>query len=313
MSSASSLQAHPIADLGHWVGMDSYKILKRHEPEYTQLIMDGSGLCEDVAGIVAEYVVDGEVMDRTGWAKTFGVDIGPETKDVQEALKFPDFYETYHAPNPIDVVEEVPVHQIRQVCQSCIIPTVRPQTVKRLVNNVSEDFSLAVLGDIAKAPVNGHPAKYMREDSTALRQHGTAKAGPASLVMMLKDVAARGRPWSEESDNPKKRGQVQYLENEINKKTKFGCRLPDALSQNTAVLVHHALTGERLLGSPTGKEGSWTYGRTIEQVRHGEHFCQMLSGGFGGGGPTIGGRRPSVLTIGSNHNGDKECCVAVLR
>ncbi len=315
-SSVAPPQLNPIIHYDHWSGgKDNYKILKRHKLEYTQLLIDAideNRLPKVLALIIADFVVDGEVFDRQGWLEYYGVDIGPETGEVQEALKFDHFYKTYHAPHPVDIVENVAVDKIRQVCESCLTPTVRPQTVKRLESGLRQDFCHIILNDIAKNPIKGYAAKYFEKDLKPLLQYGMIKAGPSALVIMLKGVVARNRPWSNESQDPKDQGQIQYLRN-LNEKTGFGCRPPDALSQNAVIFAHHVLTKEYPLGNCLGIEGTWTNARTIEQIKCGQYnFYQMISGFFDRKLQSDH-TQPGELTVSQSNLSSEDVGVVVLR
>ena len=264
---------------------NKYQILERHQVDYAQRYLDRLFGWQGVGFIIAWYVADGKMMGREEWEFYYGVDIGPETDEIKEALKFSRFYKFYHGPNPVDVMEG---QRVRQVCETSLIPTIVPKKVKTTIGiisldshndeidtdtNLERDFNLQELGKLAEHRKNGHAAKYAYM-SDALDQHGTDGIDQADLVILLKGVVARNQPWGR---------QVQYLEElnngiekDLNDDIGYECETkPDALSQNTALMAHHTVTKECPFGTSLGIEGraSAIYSRTIEMVNNVRHVA----------------------------------------
>ncbi len=290
---------------------DRYGILKRHADDYARLIvMQYTSLDENTAKIVANYVADGKIMDRAGWKEYFGVEIGAETPEVQAALAFSDFYRYWHGPNPRDVMENrTPA---RQVCQSSLIPVVRPQTLT-FPDGTQIPFTLIDLGRLVREPKKRPAAQYWSENTQTLVQHGETRAGPSRLVVLLQDVVARNKPWSREADDLDEKGQVQYLQ-ELNRRTGYGCRNPDTLSQVTVLFAHHVMTGQRPFGDATGMEGRWTYGRTEEEVEIEGDRYHVIAGNFETGPlDPLRGSAPARLDVSSRSFDREYGGVGVLR
>lgn len=205
-----------------------------------------------------------EIFDQARWKNYF--DGGKVTDEYNfdkiDITVLRAFLRSYYGPNPIGP---------GRVCDNCLIPTLVPGGFWRQYPGylVYENHSLSLLEKLAEKPKKGPPAKYSAQ-TRALEQHAMTPAQDKTrLVIQLKGVIARNKPWSE---------QIRTLKDLFNR-TGWGC-LPDALSQNTLVFAHHAMTGERPLGDPTGIEGCWTYGRTKERVLYGQNAYPMISGGF---------------------------------
>ena len=220
------------------------------------------------------------VFDRAHWKEYYGVIITDELDPFKiNILRLRAFLNTFYGPNPT-----IPGPVRISVKKSCLIPTVVPHHM--MIAGGSMAHCLQTLGELAEHPARGHAAKYPYQ-SAALDQHGMMKANDAGIAILLKGVVARGKPWSKESQNPDEMGQIQFLEN-LNANTGYGCETrPDAISQNTVVLAHHAVTGERPLGDETGIEGQWTRGRTRELIRFKESADNMVSGDFSAGIPGL--------------------------
>ena len=229
------------------------------------------------------------IFDRTHWKEYYNAEVTDEYDASKiDATILRDFLKAYYGPNPIGS---------GRVCDNCLTPTVVPRGIWFKIQSgyFYENHSLSLLGKLAEHPLKGHAAKYVDDQSEALQQHGmTPASGSSRLVIQLKDVIGRSKPWSKESQNPDKRGQVQIL-SELFARTGWG-RLPDALTQNTVVFAHHAITGARPLGDKTGIEGTWTFGRTVELVRHEYELSHMVSGGFKQVDP-VGGSAPAGLHL----------------
>jgi len=272
---------------------------------------------QSVGLIIADYVADGKMMGRGEWASYYGVDIGPETNEIKKVLEFSRFYQFYHGPNPVDVFER---KTARQICETCLIPTIVPKKVIptvhvmgiNLINlELERDFHLQVLGELAEHPKSGHAAKYVVYGldgyvhvTNAWKQLARKGTDRMRVVFLLKGVVARNKPWG---------GQVEYL-NALNDATGYGCETkPDTLSQNTALMAHHAVTGERPFGDGSGIEGRETYGRTVELVI--DYSRPISSGNFSAGAvDPLGGCAPAELSVCEHDlSANREAGVVVLR
>jgi hypothetical protein len=213
-----------------------------------------------------------EIFDRTQWKEYWGAEITDKYEPNKIELRvLRAFLKCYWGPNPIGP---------GKVKDNCLIPAVKP--AKATLAGVVLDYSLNVAELLAKQPKKGHAAKYMKQ-TEALEQYGDAGTEKDELVILLKGVVARSKPWSKDSQEPSKRGKVEHLR-DLNASTGYGCETePDALSQNTVLFAHHAVTGERPFGDDTGMEGRYTYGRTREEVRSGKNAYHMISGCFSAG------------------------------
>src|SRR3990167_1865266 len=143
-----------------------------------------------------------QIFDRGHWEKYYGVKVTNQFDADKIDMRIRrDFLRTYYGPNPIGT---------GLVKDNCLIPTVRPQYVDsgkyclRIVNRIfgKSNFCLRKLGELAEHPNIGHAAKYYWYPMEALKQHGTTKAESPRLVILLKGVVARNKPWSNESQNP---------------------------------------------------------------------------------------------------------------
>ena len=226
------------------------------------------------------------IFDRAQWKEYYNAKVTSQydaRKIDQRVLRA--FLKAYYGPDPMGR---------GRVCDNCLIPTVVPSRLMRIRHtyNFYENNSLSLLGKLAEHPLKGYAAKYLKDQTPSLQQNGMTPAGASRLVILLKGVIARNKPWSKESQNPDKRGQVQILR-EMFDRTRWGC-LPNAISQNTVIFAHHAISGQRPMGDKTGIEGCWTFGRTVELVRYdGQDVTHMISGGFraffpAGGPPPVG-------------------------
>jgi hypothetical protein len=171
------------------------------------------------------------------------------------------FLKTYFGPNPLYPTELVK--------DTCLIPIVVP--VRVMVEGISFDYNLNLLGDIASHPRIGNAANY-GFDSSDLELHGEdTPQEEACLVIVLKDVTGRNFSWE---------GAVQILQ-DLNEETGYGCEIePEARALVAAIFAHYAVTGERAFGNDTGIEGRRAYVRTKELVRCLFGVCHMKVGNF---------------------------------
>jgi hypothetical protein len=119
-------------------------------------------------------------------------------------------------------------------------------------------FTLNLLGALIQHPKNGeHKTKYRRYDSDVKTQFGEKSPDRSYWLLMTREVlkGSRGKSYADQ------KGVVERF----TKKTQQPYELPGVLEAATAILMHHACTGERLLGNHP-----WTYTR-----------CRELVGGLG--------------------------------
>jgi len=238
-------------------------ILKRHKPEYAERVKAYAPFYQVLALIIADYVVEGELFDRDAWREYYGVDIGPETEEVKNALDFDYFYGIYHGPNPRDLMmrKNNPTHPVRQVCETSFIPTVRPERYTYLSGSPgwSFDYTLRTAILHAEHPIKGRPAEYVCQNEV-LEQHGTGLAGRSCVIILLKDLVAYDLCRDE---------QIVYLQ-DLNDLTGYRCELElEALSLITVLFAHNVITGERSM---------FHYSRTCEYIRNGAWSNHMVVG-----------------------------------
>ena len=228
-----------------------------------------------------------QIFDRTHWQERWRAEI-PDTCDPSKIaiVRLRRFMKAYHGPNPLDIMYGRSV--IRKVKDSCLIPTVVPQTVT--VDRNASPFSLLKLEELAKHPAEGPAAKYKNNQSSALQQHGHTPAGETVIVLQLDEVAERGKSWEE---------QLEFLD-AMKTITKWDCETrPKALPQNTVVFAHHNVTDERPLGNGNGKERQPTGARTDDPVVYNNQSYPMFSGYFSKSDEIskIGGSAPAELFV----------------
>ncbi len=258
------------------IAPEKYAILERHKSEYAEKITEHSVvLLNKFASIVAGYVATVPIMDRDGWKKYYGVDIGEESENVKDALSFDRFYKFYHGPSPEDLMNGVSPDQASQVCQVSLIPVVMPEKFTYLDDSKSCYLTHQTLRELAEHPTQGHAARYTLVEP--LLEHVKERTKRMSLIVLFNDVVAKYSIFSEdagytdEESLPEDAGctneeswsdQVQYLK-DLNAKTDYGCETePNALSRNTALIAHHAVTGQTSISNDPK-----SHARTRERVR----------------------------------------------
>jgi hypothetical protein len=133
-------------------------------------------------------------------------------------------------------------------------------------------FTLNLLGALIQHPKNGeHKTEYRYYDSDVKTQFGEKSPGRSYWLLMTREVLKGSR---DESYSVQKGLVAQFAE-----KTQQPYELPSALEAATAVLLHHARTGERLLG-----DDPWTYTRCREWVVYRGASYPAVVGGFGSSG-----------------------------
>lgn len=257
------------------------------------------------------YFADVPIFDCNKWKVCWNAEITDKYDGNKiEIRTLRAFLAFYWGPMPAKIMKEGEKGRVKD---HCLNPAVIPTTVT--VEEKESKHCLNVLEDRAKTPQEGyHAAKFMSQ-TEALKQNGAVGLEEACLVVVLKGVVARNKPWSNNSEDPTKRGQVQFLE-ELNEETGCGFETePEAVVQNTTLFAHHAVTGERPFGDGTGMEGRVTYGRTREPVRYGTQASQMTSGCFEAGKALdpLGASAPAELNIGDVYFDHEYAGVGVLR
>ena len=135
-----------------------------------------------------------EIFDRKHWNEYWNVEVtGQYDADKIDIKVLKEFLQTYYGKNPIGP---------GRVCDDCLTPALVPSEIGRkkstdIDSNANEKYCLSVLGEVAEHPLKGHPAKYAYQ-SEALKQHGMTPAGPTKLVIKIKGVIARQKPWAEQ-------------------------------------------------------------------------------------------------------------------
>jgi len=261
-----------------------YPILECHQTDYAKKYLDDLFGWQGIGSIIARYVADAKFFDHAAWQKYWGVDIDPEEEDFnpQEEIRylpeFDRFYGVYHGPNPIDLWEnkmkreDEPDRPVRKVFEMCFIPTIVPKQVK--INGKAQAYNLRLLEKLAKKPKSGHPGSYTglpsdtEPPNAKLETCLTKEIDQTHVAILLNVVVARNQTWSE---------QGQYLTDLRTVHSNYGCEIePEASSQNTVLMAHHAVTGELPFHlSSSGIEGCPTLARTAEVVE--EH---LISGNF---------------------------------
>jgi energy-coupling factor transporter ATP-binding protein EcfA2 len=115
-------------------------------------------------------------------------------------------------------------------------------------------FTLNLLGELIQHPKNGgHETQYRRYDSDVKTQFGKKSPGRSYWLLMTSDVleGSRSKSYADQKD----------LVAQCAKETQQPYELPGVLEAATAVLLHHARTGERLL-----ENNPWTFTRCRELV-----------------------------------------------
>ena len=124
-----------------------------------------------------------------------------------------------------------------------------------------EPFTLNSLGEMIKAPREGHATKYTHYSSTVKEEIGDRAPGKSYWVLMTNDVLPNSRRKTYAEQVPLLKGSYA---------------VPRALEAATAILMHHVSTGERRYS-----DNPWTYTRCEEVVVKEYH---MAAGGFQTGG-----------------------------
>jgi NLR family CARD domain-containing protein 3 len=131
-------------------------------------------------------------------------------------------------------------------------------------------FTLDLLGELIKSPQRGgSETQYEYHDSTVQEELGAKSPHSSYWVLMTRDVLpdSQGKTYDGQEALVAARARRLGLPYEM----------PDALSAATAILLHHARTGERLY-----TDAPWTYTRCQEKVLGNKY--PVVVGRFSSGG-----------------------------
>jgi hypothetical protein len=130
-------------------------------------------------------------------------------------------------------------------------------------------FTLDLLGELIKSPKRGgSKTKYYCYSSAVQEELGAQSPGSSYWVLITRDVL----PGSRSKTYDAQEALVAAHAGRLN----LPYEMPDALSAATAILLHHARTGERL-----HTNDPWTYTRCQERVLS---KYPVVVGGFSSGG-----------------------------
>jgi hypothetical protein len=139
-----------------------------------------------------------------------------------------------------------------------------PATVDR------KRFTLDLLGDLIKSPQRGDKkTEYRRYGGYVKIELGAQSPGSSYWVLMTRDVLPGSRDKTYDAQKTLIAAHASRLD------LPYG--MPDALSAATAILLHHARTGERLY-----TDAPWTHTRCQERVD--KDIYSVVVGGFSSGG-----------------------------
>jgi hypothetical protein len=148
-------------------------------------------------------------------------------------------------------------------------------------------FTLNLLGELIQRPKNGgHKTRYRYYDNDVKAQFGAASPECSYWLLMTRDVleGSRSKPYSDQ-----KALVASYTGGDGHP-----YEVPGALEAATAILMHHARTGERLFG-----DAPRTYTR-CQELEDGKH--PVVVGGF-----ESSGLRVSNYDYGRNCSGVAGC------
>jgi energy-coupling factor transporter ATP-binding protein EcfA2 len=135
----------------------------------------------------------------------------------------------------------------------------------------SRPFTLDLLGELIKSPQgSGSKTQYRYYDGGTVQEELGAKSpGSSYWVLMTRDVLPGSRSKTYDAQKELVAAHARRL--------RLPYKMPDALSAATAILLHHARTGERLY-----TDDPWTYTRCQEKVLGNKY--PVIVGGFSSGG-----------------------------
>jgi hypothetical protein len=133
-----------------------------------------------------------------------------------------------------------------------------------------EPFTLDLLEDLIKSPQGGgKKASYEIYDNEVRRELGEQSPGSSYWVLMTRDVLPGSRDETYDVQKELVAAHASMLG--------LPYELPDALTAATAILLHHARTGDRLYA-----DAPWTYTRCQNKVD--KNSYPVVVGGFSSGG-----------------------------
>jgi NLR family CARD domain-containing protein 3 len=134
-------------------------------------------------------------------------------------------------------------------------------------------FTLDLLGELIKSPQGGgSETQYRYYDSAVQKELGAKSPGSSYWVLMTRDVLPGSRSKTYDAQKELVAAHARRL--------RLPYKMPDALSAATAILLHHARTGERLY-----KDAPSTYTRCQERLLKNRY--PVVVGGFSSGGLNV--------------------------
>ena len=146
------------------------------------------------------------------------------------------------------------------------------------------DFTLDLLEELIKSPQGGgKKTEYRYYDSAVQEELGAKSPGSSYWVLMTRDVLPGSRDKTYDAQKALVAEHVSRLD--------LPYEVPDALSAATAILLHHARTGERLYTNDPG-----TYTRCQERVLRNKY--PVVVGGFPSKGIDVSHNSSSLCDCG---------------
>jgi hypothetical protein len=131
-------------------------------------------------------------------------------------------------------------------------------------------FTLDLLGDLIKSPKGGgSKTKYYHYSSVVKEELGTQSPGSSYWVLRTRDVLPDSRDKTYDAQKTVVAAHASRLG--------LPYVMPHTLAAATAILLHHARTGERLY-----TDAPWTYTRCEEKVDKNDY--PVVVGGFSSSG-----------------------------
>lgn len=213
-----------------------------------------------IATIISDYAVQGKAFNSEEWERIFGVKTGHFKLDKR-------FYEFWFAPDAVDPTQ--------LNCDTHFPPILVPQTISIMDNPViTINYSFKILSQLVQSPKEGPPLKF----NPCFRTIAHIESGepePPCWIVARKEALFRGLPATEQMDSMNTLNKLKQAGYEI---------LPSALQLATVGLVHHLITGERYLGTPTEQEPHLFHSRCKEIVKSAGDIHRIA---VGGQSPTI--------------------------
>ena len=129
-------------------------------------------------------------------------------------------------------------------------------------------FTLNLLGELIKAPKGGgSKTKYRYYNNDVQSQVGNEAPASSYWVLLTRDVLPESRSKTYTAQKALVAGHAS--------RTGLSYELPKTLEAATAILTHHARTGEHLYGN-----NPWTWTRCQELIRYNSSDYPSVVGGF---------------------------------